>query len=131
MSDEVKPVKKKKAPSTAFSTKKKTLDITIDDVPHIVVQLSGLEKEEWEDEQRKRYEFDFENEKTILRDSKGQLWDFVRRCVFKKTDESTRVPLQKDQVDLWSAECLEGLYDVCREVNGLKVEEAEEEVKKD
>jgi hypothetical protein len=111
---------KPKAKKTAFTSKKRVEKITIDDQEYVVVQMSGKEKEEWQESQRKRFEFDLANQSSLLVDGVGQAWELISRCVFKAMPDATRQKLDQAAFDKdWSCELVDELWELCQEVNGL------------
>jgi hypothetical protein len=120
------------ATKKSYSSKPKKEVISVDEVDYEIVQMTGLQMEEFREQMTGRYDVNPNDpERSVLVRQKGLMADLIVRCLYpiKVFPEKTRLPVERDLVDSWSYECTEAVYDDCQRVNGVTKAAAKDEVK--
>lgn len=120
MSEEQKP---EQPEELELSTKLKEKRVRLDGQPYLIKEMTIEVKEQYLQEQRKRYEV--VDGVSMVSDFKGYMGSLICRCLFAILPSTELRPVSSKELAAWSQSCVEQLYKYTQEINALNLEGVE------
>lgn len=107
-----------------FTLKLKQEAILLDDVEHVVTELTGAQRDEYQDYSLSSMELGSDGLPTRFKSTKGLQSRLVALSVRRRESDGTLSALTAAEVEAWPAQTLDPVFRLCQSLSNLGAKEA-------
>ncbi len=96
--------------------------IDIDDQVYTLREMTGLARDKWRNDQKKRIEVSKDGQSATVRDHRNVQAELITLCLFDPSGQ----PVPVDEIAQWPSSLQEDLFQECQTLNTLTAEAIEE-----